>query len=131
MMWLSATKGGTMKDTKPKVMPITKNIRATLYQDGEFDLCFHAKGRRKWIFEFSKFKRIKCGIIIDGLEKRPNTDEYKNWKDFRYMVNLCGKEQEIPAWIKALTVWRFDKPLQTRMVEDRIGCVVFFREEKY
>ena len=68
---------------------------------------------------------------MDGFKNKPNTDEYKNWKNFRQMANLCGKEQEIPAWIKALTVWRFDKPLQTRMVEDRIGCVVFFREEKY
>ena len=120
-----------MKDTKPKVITVTKNIRATFYKGGEFDLCFHAKGSKEWIFQFSKSRRIKCGIIMNDFRNQPTTDEYKNWKDFRHMVSLCGKEQEIPAWIKALTVWRFDKPLRTRMVEDRIGCVVFFREEKY
>ena len=40
-MWLSATKGGIMKDIKPKVISVTKNVRATFYEDGGFDLCFH------------------------------------------------------------------------------------------
>ena len=39
--------------------------------------------------------------------------------------------EEAPAWIKALARWRFDKPTKYRMVEEQIGCVLFFRKEEY
>ena len=57
-MWLSATKGGIMKDAKPEVMTVTKSIRAIFYQDGEFEIRFQHRGERVWIFEFTKILRI-------------------------------------------------------------------------
>ena len=83
------------------------------------------------IFEFNKFKRIKCCLIEDCFKNRHSTDTYKNYKDFRYMIDLYGKNRDIPAWLKSLALWKFDKPTQTRMVEDQIGCVIFFRKEEY
>ena len=130
-MWLSATKGGTMKDTKPKVMHVTKNIRAIFYRDGEFEIRFQHQRNRVWIFKFTKFKRIKCSIIRDHFSDKPSVDVYKNYKDFRYMIQQLGKSEDIPAWVLALALWKFDRPTRTRMVEDRIGCVIFFREEEY
>ena len=130
-MWLSATKGGIMKDIKPRVIDVTKNIHAIFYQDGEFEIRFGSEGNRVKIFEFTKLKRIKCSTIEGGLRNIHLEDPYKNYKEFRHLIRLCEIQDDIPAWLKALAVWRFDKPAKTRMVEDRIGCVVFFREEEY
>ena len=47
------------------------------------------------------------------------------------MIDLYGKNEDIPAWLKSLALWKFDKPTKTRMVEDQIGCVIFFRKEEY
>ena len=133
-MWLSATKGGIMKDAKPEVITVAKYIDAVFYQDGEFEIRFQTIRNRnngEMIFEFNKFKRIKCCLIQDGFRNKPSEDPYKNYKGFRYMIDLYGKNRDIPAWLKSLALWKFDKPTKTRMVEDQVGRVIFFRKEEY
>ena len=102
-----------MKDAKPEVITVAKYIHAVFYQDGEFEIRFQTIRNRnngEMIFEFNKFKRIKCCLIQDGFKNRPSTDTYKNYKDFRYMIDLYGKNRDIPAWLKSLALWKFDKP---------------------
>ena len=56
-MWLSATKGGIMKDAKLEVTIVTRNIHAIFYQDGEFEIRFQTIRNRnngEMIFEFNK-----------------------------------------------------------------------------
>ena len=130
-MWLSATKEVPMKDCKPKVITVTKNIRATKYPNGDFDISFLYSENRRWDFKFCKFNRIKQRICIDGKSSKPLIDPHLNWLALQECLKDIEKEDEIPAWIKALARWRFEKPTRYRMVEEQIGCVLFFRKEEY
>ena len=130
-MWLSATKEVPMKDYKPKVMNVTNNIRATIYPDGDFDISFLYDENRRWDFEFSKYNRIKQRVCTDGKTFKPITDLADNWKAFKFCLTEHEGAEKAPAWIKALARWRFDKPTRYRMVEEQIGCVLFFRKEEY
>ena len=98
-----------MKDTKSKVMYVARNIRAIFYEDGEFEIRFRYEGYRAWIFAFTKLRRIKCSTIRNKSSK----DTFKNYKNFRYMVNHYEKKEDIPAWLKSLALWKFDKPTKT------------------
>jgi hypothetical protein len=130
-MWLSATKEVPMKDYKPKVITVTNNIRATIYPNGDFDISFLYSENRRWDFEFSKFNRIKQRTCIDGRAYKPLTDPHFNWLALKECLKDIEREEEVPAWIKALARWRFDKPTRYKMVEEQIGCVLFFRKEEY
>ena len=55
-----------MKDAKPEVIIVAKYIHAIFYQDGEFEIRFQTIRNRnngEMIFEFNKFKRIKCCLM--------------------------------------------------------------------
>jgi len=130
-MWLSATKEVPMKDYKPKVITVTNNIRATIYPNGDFDISFLYDENRRWDFEFSKYNRIKQRVCTDGKTFKPITDLADNWKAFKFCLTEHEGAEKAPAWIKALARWRFDKPTRYRMVEEQIGCVLFFRKEEY
>ena len=120
-----------MKDYKPKVINVTNNIRATIYPNGDFDISFLYDENRRWDFEFSKYNRIKQRVCTDGKTFKPITDLADNWKTFKFCLTEHQGAKEAPAWIKALARWRFDKPTKYRMVEEQIGCVLFFRKEEY
>ena len=64
-----------MKDYKPKVINVTNNIRATIYQDGDFDISFLYDENRRWDFEFSKYNRIKQRVCTDGKTFKPITSQ--------------------------------------------------------
>ena len=120
-----------MKDYKPKVIIVTNNIHATKYPNGDFDISFLYDEKMRWDFKFSKFNRIKQRRCFDGKAYKPLTDSHYNWMAFQECLKDFDKEEEIPAWIKALARWRFDKPTRYRMVEEQIGCVLFFRKGEY
>ena len=120
-----------MKDYKPKVINVTNNIRATIYPNGDFDISFLYDENRRWDFEFSKYNRIKQRVCTDGKTFKPITDLVDNWKAFKFCLTEHEGAEKAPAWIKALARWRFDKPTRYRMVEEQIGCVLFFRKEEY
>ena len=120
-----------MKDYKPKVLNVTNNIRATIYANGDFDISFLYDENRRWDFEFSKHNRIKQRVCTDGKTFKPITDLADNWKAFKFCLTEHEGAEKAPAWIKALARWRFDKPTRHRMVEEQIGCVLFFRKEEY
>ena len=120
-----------MKDYKPKVINVTNNIRATIYPNGDFDISFLYDENRRWDFEFSKYNRIKQRVCTDGKTFKPIADLADNWKAFKCCLTEHKGAEEVPAWIKALARWRFDKPTKYRMVEEQIGCVLFFGKEEY
>ena len=120
-----------MKDYKPKVINVTNNIRATIYPSGDFDISFLYDENRRWDFEFSKYNRIKQRVCTDGRTFKPITDLADNWKAFKFCLTEHEGAEEAPAWIKALARWRFDKPTRYRMVEEQVGCVLFFRKQEY
>jgi len=120
-----------MKDYKPKVITVTKNIRATKYPNGDFDISFHYDDNKRWDFKFSKFNRIKQRTCFDGKAYKPLTDPYYNRLALQECLKDIEKDEIAPAWIKALARWRFDKPTKYKMVEEQIGCVLFFRKEEY
>ena len=120
-----------MKDYKPKVINVTNNIRATIYPNGDFDISFLYDENRRWDFKFSKFNRIKQRKCFDGKAYTPLTDPQYNWMALKECLKDFEKKEEIPAWIKSLTRWRFDRPTKYKMVEEQIGCVLFFRKQEY
>ena len=120
-----------MKDYKPKVINVTNNIRVTIYLDEDFDISFLYDENRRWDFEFSKHNRIKQRVCTDGKTFKPITDLADNWKAFKFCLTEHEGAEKAPAWIKALARWRFDKPTRYRMVEEQIGCILFFRKEEY
>ena len=120
-----------MKDYKPKVITVTKNIRATKYPNGDLDISFLYDENRRWDFKFSKFNRIKQRTCFDGKAYKPLTDPYYNRLALQECLKDIEKDEIAPAWIKALARWRFDKPTKHKMVEEQIGCVLFFRKEEY
>lgn len=120
-----------MKDTKPKVTIVTNNIHTTHYANGEYDidLVFPPV---KWAFKFNKFNRIKELHNIRNPQSKPITSYASNWWSFRELLKDAEKQGgEAPTWIKRLAIWRFDKPVGVRLVEDQIGCVIFFKKEEY
>ena len=52
---------------------------------------------------------------------------YKNYQTLVHDRFVWKKSGHCMA--KSLALWKFDKPTKTRMVEDQIGCVIFFRKE--
>ena len=86
----------------------------------------------KWAFKFNKFNRIKELRNIRNPQNKPITSYASNWWSFRELLKDAEKQGgEAPTWIKRLAIWRFDKPVGVRLVEDQIGCVIFFKKEEY
>ena len=106
-----------MKDYKPKVINLTNNIRATIYQDGDFDISFLYDENRRWDFEFSKHNRIKQRVCTDGKTFKPITDLADNWTAFKFCLTEHVGAEKAPAWFIALARWRFATPTCSIMVE--------------
>ena len=120
-----------MKDAEPKVTIVTNNIHTTHYANEEYDIVL-VFPPIKWEFKFNKFNRIKELRNIRSTQSKPMTNYSSNWLSFRELLkNAEKKGGEAPTWIKRLAIWRFDKPVGIRLVEDQIGCVIFFRKEEY
>jgi len=120
-----------MKDTDPKVTIVTNNIRTSHYANGEYDISL-VFPPIKWEFKFNRFNRITEARHVNGRQNAPMTNYASNWWSFRELLRDAEKRGgEAPSWIKRLAIWRFDRPMGVRLVEDQIGCVVFFKEEKY
>ena len=130
-MWLSATKGGFMKDTKPKVTIVTNNIRVTHHSNGEYVITFLIPTRVRWDFVFSKANNIKYSHFISGTGNQRNVSQKNNWRLFKKFLSAYGDKENIPSWIKALSRWRFDNTVGIRLVEDKIGCLTFFKKEEH
>jgi hypothetical protein len=54
-----------------------------------------------------------------------------NWQSFQKCVSKFNKNESLPAWLLRLARWRFNEPPKYRMVEEQMGCIVFFRKEEY
>ena len=120
-----------MKQYDSRVTIITNNIRTTQYPNGEYDISLVFPPIR-WNFKFNKFNRITEARHVNGMQTKPMTNYSSNWWSFRELLRDAEKQGgEAPTWIKRLAIWRFDKPVGVRMIEDQIGCVTFFKKEEY
>jgi hypothetical protein len=126
MIWLSATKGGKMKDCK--YTKINKWVTIREYSTGDYGITFLGGGSHGWYYEFSKenklkFKQQRSAYGVGKASK----NESKNWEDFKRHIKKILETDDLPPNILKLYRWRFYQPIEYQYIEKKLGCVVYFK----
>ena len=118
-----------MKDHLMKTINYGKHLRIHFYRSSEFQIVFVGQ-RCRMHFHFNKNEYLIYSFQTTPYGKSINNkDKANNWKLFKQYA-IKDESNLLPARFKRLAKWRFDNIPQYRIVEDQIGCIVYFRREE-
>ena len=116
-----------MKDYK--YTNVNKRVRLREWSTGDYGITFLGGGSHGHYFEFSKNHKLKFKQQRSAYgAAKAVKNQAKNWKDFKWHVEKCLETDQLPAHILRLVRWRFSNLPKYKYVEERIGCIVYFRK---
>ncbi|MDA0880740.1 MAG: hypothetical protein O3C66_02060 [Proteobacteria bacterium] len=116
-----------MKDYK--YTTVNKQVRLGEWSTGDYGITFFGGGHHRNYFEFSKNHTLKFKQHISAYGAgKAVKDHAKNWEDFKRHVEKCLETDQLPAYILRLVRWRFSNLPKYKYVEERMGCIVYFRK---
>ena len=116
-----------MKDYK--YTNVNKRVRLREWPTGDYGITFLGGGSHGHYFEFPKNHKLKFKQQRSAYgAAKAVKNQAKNWEDFKWHVEKCLETDQLPAHILRLVRWRFSNPPKYKYVEERIGCIVYFRK---
>lgn len=116
-----------MKDHLMKTIHCGKNVRIHFYKSYQTQVVFVGH-RCRMHFQFGKDDDLLYSFQTTPHGKgATNKDKASNWKSFKEYAAKHEKDQ-LPARFRRLARWRFDNPPRYGIVEEQIGCIIYFRK---
>jgi hypothetical protein len=112
-----------------KTIAVSSNLKLHYYTDGSFEVFFRGSpGGYYFVFSPNNQLMYRVHKSAYGIGK-PEKNIQKNWNDFKDLLNREDRRQKLPGVLKKFLVWEFEPKNNRRYVEERLGCIIYFREK--
>ena len=113
-----------------KTIEVSNNLKLRQFDDGSFEIFFRGNPGG-YYFVFSENHKLLHRVHKSayGIGK-PDTNEKNNWGTLIKWLRQENEKQELPSLLKKFLVWKFEPLYSKRYVEEKLGCIIYFRESE-
>ena len=113
-----------------KTIAVSSSLKLHQYNDGSFEVFFRGSPGG-YYFAFSADHELLYRVHKSAYGRgKPSKNLRKNWNDFKDLLNREDRRNKLPGVLKKFLVWDFEPQFDRRYVEERLGCIIYFREQK-
>ncbi len=111
-----------------KTIEVSCNLKLHQFNDGSFEIFFRGSPGG-YFFVFSENHKLLHRVHKSayGIGK-PDTNEKNNWSALKEYLERENQEKALPGIFRKFLVWKFEPQNKTHYVEERLGCITYFKE---
>ena len=111
-----------------KTIEVSCNLKLHQFNDGSFEIFFRGSPGG-YFFVFSENHKLLHRVHKSayGIGK-PDTNEKNNWSALKECLERENQEKALPGIFRKFLVWKFEPQNKTHYVEERLGCITYFKE---
>lgn len=111
-----------------KTIEVSSGLKLHQFDDGSFDIFLRGSpGGYYFVFSAKHKLLYRVHKSAYGIGK-PNTNEKNNWNHLKDRLQKENQKKELPSILKKFLVWKFESEHKTKYVEERLGCITYFKE---
>ena len=112
-----------------KTIEVSCNLKLHQFDDGSFEIFFRGSPGG-YYFVFSENHKLLHRVQKSayGIGK-PHTNEKNNWNQLKDCLNREDQKKELPSILRKFLLWKFEPRYKTNYVEERLGCIIYFKEQ--
>ena len=112
-----------------KTIEVSCNLKLHQFNDGSFEIFFRGSPGG-YFFVFSEHHELLHRVHKSayGIGK-PDTNEKNNWSALKEYLDRENQKRELPGIFRKFLVWKFEPKYKTEYIEERLGCIVYFKEQ--
>ena len=113
-----------------KTIEVSSSLKLHQFNDGSFDIFFRGSpGGYYFCFSANHKLLHRVHKSAYGIGKL-DTNERNNWHHLKNWLHRENQRKELPGIFKKFIMWKFEPQNSTRYIEERLGCIIYFREQK-
>jgi hypothetical protein len=113
-----------------KTIEVSCDLKLHQFNDGSFEIFFRGSPGG-YFFVFSENHKLLHRVHKSayGIGK-PDTNEKNNWSALKEYLDRENQKKELPGIFRKFLVWKFEPQNKTHYVEERLGCITYFKEQE-
>ena len=112
-----------------KTIEVSSNLKLHQFNDGSFEIFFRGSpGGYYYVFSENHKLLHRVHKSAYGIGK-PDTNEKNNWDALIKRLRQEHKKQELPSLLKKFLVWKFEPRTKNHFIEEKLGCIIYFKED--
>jgi hypothetical protein len=111
-----------------KTIEVSCNLKLHQFNDGSFEIFFRGSPGG-YFFVFSENHKLLHRVHKSayGIGK-PDTNEKNNWSALKEYLERENQEKALPGVFRKFLLWKFEPQYKTMYIEERLGCITYFKE---
>ena len=112
-----------------KTIEVSCNLKLHQFNDGSFEIFFRGSPGG-YFFVFSENHKLLHRVHKSayGIGK-PDTNEKNNWSALKEYLERENQEKALPGVFRKFLLWKFEPQYKTMYIEERLGCITYFKEK--
>ena len=112
-----------------KTIEVSCNLKLHQFNDGSFEIFFRGSpGGYYYVFSENHKLLHRVHKSAYGIGK-PDTNEKNNWGTLIKWLRQENEKQELPSLLKKFLVWKFEPRTKNHFIEEKLGCIIYFKED--
>ncbi|MBT6602323.1 MAG: hypothetical protein HOB32_11825 [Nitrospina sp.] len=112
-----------------KTIEVSCNLKLHQFNDGSFEIFFRGSpGGYYYVFSENHKLLHRVQKSAYGIGK-PDTNEKNNWGTLIKWLRQENEKQELPSLLKKFLVWKFEPRTKNHFIEEKLGCIIYFKED--